>query len=113
MGTAGFPTDQFSFTFSGDFFHLATFFSRLQNFVVATAQRIAVSGRLLSVNAITLAPSTAGFPHITATVSATSYMAPASTGLLDGATAAGPAGTTTAPATGTSVASATITPTLR
>jgi hypothetical protein len=116
MGAAGFPTDQFTFSFTGDFFHLSDFFGRLQKFVVAGDRHVTVSGRLLTVNAITLGPGPNGFPQITATVSATAYMAPASTGLLDGATAAGPAGTTATPAapgTGAGVAPATITPSVR
>jgi type II secretory pathway pseudopilin PulG len=120
LGTAGFPTEQFTFSFTGNFFHLSDFFGRLQRFVVASKNHITVSGRLLSLNAISLAEGPKGFPQITATVSATTYMAPASTGLTDGATAAGPAGTPAAAASrGTSssttpaAAPATITPSIR
>ena len=35
VGSAGFPTMPFSFTFQGNFFHLSTFFDRLQRFIVA------------------------------------------------------------------------------
>lgn len=120
LGTAGFPTEQFTFSFTGNFFHLSDFFGRLQRFVTASKNHITVSGRLLSLNAISLAEGPKGFPQITATVSATTYMAPASTGLTDGATSAGPAGSPAAAAsTGTSSSStsaaapATITPSIR
>jgi hypothetical protein len=107
VGAAGFPAEQFSFTFSGNFFHLSDFFARLQRFVVAKGTQIAVSGRLLTINAISFSEGPKGFPQITANVSATTYLAPASTGLLNGATAAGPAGTTATPAaSGTSSAAA-------
>lgn len=94
LGPAGFPTEQFTFTFTGSFFHLSSFFHRLQQFVVAGQNRITVRGRLLTVNAISFQAGPTGFPQIEATVSATTYMAPASTGLTAGASAAGPAGTT-------------------
>lgn len=118
VGAAGFPTEQFTFSFTGNFFHLSDFFGRLQQFVVASKNHIAVSGRLLTLNSISLAEGPKGFPQITATVAATTYMAPASTGLTDGATAAGPAGSTSAtgsstPSSTTAAAPATITPGIR
>jgi len=113
VGPAGFPTEQFTFTFNGSFFDLSKFFHHLQQFVVANNNHITVSGRLLTVNAISLTAGPTGFPSIMATVSATTYMAPASTGLLNGATPAGPSGSSTAtPSTATPTpAAATITPT--
>lgn len=83
--------------------------------MVANQNKITVSGRLLSLNGLSFGPGPKGFPQIQATVSATTYMAPASTGLLNGATSAGPAGTT-APAstsTGASPAPAAITSSIR
>ena len=90
VGPAGFPIEPFTFTFRGNFFHLADFFGRLERFVVASNQQLAVSGRLMTLNAISLGPATAGFPQITATISATTYLVPASQGLTNGATASGP-----------------------
>jgi type II secretory pathway component PulM len=95
VGPAGFPIEPFTFTFGGNFFHLADFLGRLQRFVVANNQRLSVSGRLMTLNAISLAPNSSGFPQITATISATTYLLPASEGLLNGATPAGPASSTT------------------
>jgi hypothetical protein len=110
VGPAGLPTEQFTFTFVGNFFHLSNFFARLERFVVANQNTITVSGRLLSLNGLSFGAGPGGFPSIMATVSATTYMAPASTGLLNGATPAGPAGTTTpAPGTPGAPASAAIT----
>src|SRR5437588_2034418 len=56
-GPAGFPEEQFAFTFNGNFFHLANFFKRLETFVVATNKRVAVGGRLMTLNALSLGPS--------------------------------------------------------
>jgi len=94
VGPAGFPVEPFTFTFSGNFFHLADFLGRLQRFVVASNRKLSVSGRLMTLNSITLAGGSS-FPNITATISATTYLLPASQGLLAGATPAGPAPSTT------------------
>jgi type II secretory pathway pseudopilin PulG len=118
VGPAGFPTEPFTFTFTGNFFHLSDFFGRLQRFVTATDQRISVRGRLIGLNAINLGPGPKGFPEITATVSATTYLLPAAQGVQAGATPAGPAGASSQPvSTGGSssapVAPAAITPTVK
>jgi len=115
VGPAGFPAEQFTFSFRGNFFRLADFFNRLQRFVVADNNRISISGRLMTLNAITLGPAPSGFPQITATVSATTYMVPASQGVLAGASPAGPASPAPAPVSSTSgsqsaVHAATVTP---
>ncbi len=104
VGPAGFPAEPFQFTFQGNFFHLADFFNRLERFVVATNNRVSVSGRLMTLNAINLGPAPQGFPQITATISATAYLVPASQGLLNGATTAGPASTAAPVSTSTSSA---------
>jgi hypothetical protein len=90
VGPAGFAVLPFTFTFHGNFFHLSNFLGRLQRFVTTTNSQVSVSGRLMTLNAISLGPATLGFPHITATVSATTYIVPASQGVLAGATSAGP-----------------------
>jgi type II secretory pathway pseudopilin PulG len=99
FGPAGFPGEQFTFTFRGNFFHLADFFDRVQRFVVANNNHISVRGRLMTLNSINLGPGSGGFPQIAATVSATTFMVPASEGLLNGATPAGPTGASSSPST--------------
>lgn len=117
LGPAGFPTEQFSFSFTGSFFHMSDFFNRLERFVVANNGTITVSGRLLTINGLSLGAGPNGFPQISANVSATTYMAPAGSGLLAGASPLGPASTsasTTPSSSGSaSPAPATITPTIR
>jgi type II secretory pathway pseudopilin PulG len=109
IGPAGFPIEPFTFTFTGSFFHLGDFLGRLQRFVVADNQNVLVSGRLMSLNAITLGPSstTGGTSQITATISATTYLLPTSQGLLDGATPTGPAASTTQTVSNSSPSSST------
>lgn len=117
IGAAGFPIEPFTFTFQGNFFHLANFLGRLQRFVVAGNQHLSVSGRLMTLNSISLGAGSAGFPQITATISATTYLLPASQGLLNGATPAGPAAASTqtvsTPGSTTPAAPAVVTPPLR
>ena len=117
VGEAGFPIEPFTFTFQGNFFHLSNFFHRLQRFVVANNNTVAVSGRLMTLNAISFQASQSGFPQITATISATTYLIPQSQGLLDGATTAGPSGSSVSVATpssgSSSSAPAVVTPIVR
>jgi hypothetical protein len=121
VGAAGLPTEQFTFTLSGNFFHLANFFNRINDFVVSSDNRLLISGRLMTINAINLAPGATGFPQITASVSATTYIVPGTgnpTPATGGATSTGPATTPTQPQTSTSGSStaapaATIAPVLR
>ena len=100
-GPAGLPMEQFTFAFTGSFFHLSGFFKRLQQFVIANNKHISVSGRLLTINAISLAAGPTGFPQVSANVSATTYMAPASQTVLNSATPAGPGGATSSTGTST------------
>ena len=68
--------------------------------VVASNKNVAVSGRLLTLNAISLGAAPAGFPQISASIAATAYLLPASQGVLAGATTAGPAASPAGGATG-------------
>lgn len=98
VGSAGFPTMPFAFTFSGNFFHLSDFVGRLQRFLVVGNRKLLVSGRFMTLDGIGLAAGQKGFPQINASVAATTYLLPASQGLTNGATASGPAGSTATPA---------------
>jgi type II secretory pathway pseudopilin PulG len=93
VGPAGFPIEPFTFTFRGDFSHLSGFLGRVQRFVVTSNKNVSVSGRLLTLNAISLGAGPAGFPQITASIAATAYLVPASQGVLAGATPSGPGAT--------------------
>jgi hypothetical protein len=105
-GPAGFPEEQFAFSFNGNFFHLASFFKRVQDFVVANNNDVAVSGRLLTLNAFSFGPGSQGFPSITASISATDYLVPAAQGLFNGATPTGPSSSSTPVAGAASATSA-------
>jgi Tfp pilus assembly protein PilO len=113
VGPAGFPVMPFSFAFTGSFFDLNTFFRKINALVSDKGSKLRVNGRLLTLEGLSLQPDTAGFPHIRATVNATSYLVSPLEGATGGATAQGPAGatapstaaggSTTTPSTGSSV----------
>lgn len=90
VGAAGFPTMPFSFTFEGDFFDLSGFVGRLEDFLVVQRRALTVGGRFMAIDGIGLGAAPEGFPRIRAGVTATAYLLPASQGLTNGATAAGP-----------------------
>lgn len=112
VGSAGFSTMPFSFKFKGSFFNLGTFFNRLDKFVKVKNQGVDVTGRLLLLNTISLAPDAQkGFPLISAEVTANSYLLPPTQDVLAAATAESPTGAApattepgTAPATTTTAA---------
>ena len=91
VGTAGFPTMPFSFTFEGSFFKLSSFFSRLESQIRASRRGLSVSGRLLTIDGLALTSAGQGFPHMKAAVAATAYLLPADQGLTNGATPSAPA----------------------
>ena len=94
VGSAGFPTMPFAFTFNGDFFHMSDFIGRLERFLVVRNRRLSVSGRFMTIDGISLSAAPQGFPKIAASVAATTYLLPAGQGLTGGATADGPADAT-------------------
>lgn len=86
----GLETVPLDFSFKGDFFDLADFFHQLKRFVrVGGDGRIAVRGRLMTIDSFTFAPDEAG--DLRATIKATAYLAPKSEGATAGATPQGPA----------------------
>jgi Tfp pilus assembly protein PilO len=112
VGPAGFPVMPFTFTFDGSFFKLSDFFRRLEDFVSVRNQNVSVTGRLLTLDSLSLQPT--NFPSITASVSATTYLVSPMQGLTGGATAQGPgtaSPTTQAAATASAASAATTTAT--
>jgi hypothetical protein len=109
VGSAGFPTMPFAFTFEGSFFDMQKFFTRVQQLVTVHGQQLDVNGRLLSIDGFALSAGRAGFPQVKATMTATTYLLPAEQGLTAGATAQAPAGTAPVSSTGGSGAATTAT----
>jgi hypothetical protein len=106
----------FTFVFNGTFPALYQLFQRLNGFTVRTVSgQLQVSGRLLTIQAVKLAPETGVASAKTAngqlsgTITATAYVLPAPQGLTGGASPSAPAGiatTTASPGSGASSPSA-------
>jgi len=77
--------------FTGNFFDLASFFHRLKRYVKTSKNSVLVEGRLLTVDGVEFTSTPESFPRITATLTATAYLAPKSEGAMAGATPGGPA----------------------
>jgi hypothetical protein len=104
----------FSFVFDGSFFSMQRFLRNVDRFVRLQDGQLTVSGRLLSVDGISLTAGREGFPSVKATLTATAYLLPADEGATAGATAAGPAGSqtpTSAPGSSGTATASTPTPT--
>jgi Tfp pilus assembly protein PilO len=100
VGTAGFPTMPFSFSFTGSFFDMQKFLKSIDALTTVKGDDINVRGRLLTVDGVGLTAGPKGFPDVAATVVATSYLLPADEGLTGTASSTTPA-TTTAGSTAT------------
>jgi Tfp pilus assembly protein PilO len=94
---AGFTATPFTFIFNGSFFELEQLFHHIDGFATRTASGgVNVSGRLLTIQSVKLAPLTTSTSSaagsLTGTITATAYQLSASQGLTGAATAASPTG---------------------
>jgi hypothetical protein len=119
---AAFTQMPFTFIFKGSFFGLARLLGQIDGFAQTTAAKgagasstvantggVRVSGRLLTIQDVAITPESQGASsaggasgELTATITATAYVLPASQGLTAGATLAGPSGASAPPASGSS-----------
>jgi Tfp pilus assembly protein PilO len=107
VGTAGLATLPFTFTFKGSYFDLKRLLADVQGFVRTSKDGVAVRGRLLSVDGVSLSPGDDGLSKITAKVVATAYLSPSSDGTSSTAppTGATPPAATAAPSSTAIIAS--------
>ena len=102
---AGFTQMPFTFVFNGGFDSLYSLFQQLDGFTLRTSTGgLKVSGRLLTIQSVKLAPVSESGPgdgskqsseQLSGTITATAYVLPAGQSLTGGATPAGPTGTAT------------------
>jgi Tfp pilus assembly protein PilO len=109
VNLGSFSAMPFNFSFTGRFENLSSFISRLERFVNVDGDKIAVNGRLLRVDGLSLHAAEGGWPGLQVDVAASSYLVPAGETLTSGGTAQAPSstatsGTTTAPSTTTTSA---------
>ncbi|HET7484217.1 MAG TPA: hypothetical protein VFJ64_02450 [Solirubrobacterales bacterium] len=101
VGSAGLAVMPYKLTFQGDFFKMADFIKGLDALVKTTNEKVAVDGRLITVDGFVLEEAEAGFPDLEATFVVTTYLTPPSQGLTAGASPEGPEGATSVPASTT------------
>ncbi|WP_156028162.1 hypothetical protein [Candidatus Solirubrobacter pratensis] len=104
IGAGTFSVMPFTLSFTGEFDGLGNFFSRLERFVTVDGDRIAVNGRLLRIESLTLQPADTGWPGVAAQIGAVSYIVPKEA--AGGATPASPGTGTSTSASSTTTASA-------
>jgi type II secretory pathway pseudopilin PulG len=87
IGTAGLAVMPYTLTFKGDFFHLADFIGGLDSLVKTQNSKVAVSGRLMTIDSFSLAgDENVGFPALEASFYITTYLTPPGQGVTAGAT---------------------------
>jgi len=94
----GLETVPLELEFQGNFFNLADFFHRVKRLVRVANNRIAVSGRLVTIENVKYTSDPELFPMLRAELNATIYLVPAAQGTAAGATPQGPSATTPAQA---------------
>ena len=113
-GVPGLDSVPLTFTFTGDYFRLASFFHAMKRFVQVANNQIAVHGRLITIDGFTFktpqGSQSGQSTDLTATVQATVYLAPKAQGLAAGATPQGPQGPTSSAASTQTASSAPATP---
>jgi hypothetical protein len=92
IGAAGLGVMPYALTFDGEFFEIADFIKGLDSLVKTENAKVAVNGRLFTINGFSLTPAQSkGFPALEATFSVTTYLTPPTEGVTAGATPASPA----------------------
>jgi Tfp pilus assembly protein PilO len=91
IGPAGLAVMPYELTFKGDFAHIADFLKGLDSLVKTQNERVAVNGRLMTIDSFSLSPdATFGFPLLEASVSITTYLTPPGEGVTGGASPEAP-----------------------
>jgi Tfp pilus assembly protein PilO len=102
IGPAGLAVMPYSLRFEGGFFQLADFIDGLDSLVATTNERVAVEGRLITIDGFSLeADPTRGFPTLKGSFAVTTYLTPPDQGVTGGATPTGPAATGIEPVSAT------------
>ena len=91
----------FSFQFEGTYFGLQKLLAAVDRFSRVKGTQVAVNGRLLTIDGLSLSPGRGGLPQIGGTITARAYVADLPDPLPSGADAAAPAMTTASQETST------------
>jgi Tfp pilus assembly protein PilO len=99
IGPAGLGVMPYTLKFTGEFAHVADFIRGLDNLVATADSKVAVDGRLITIDGFSLgAQQGQTFPQLEANFAVTTYLTPESQGIVAGATPVAPGSTTATPA---------------
>lgn len=99
IGPAGLAVMPYTLAFEGGFFRLADFIKGLDSLVATTNEKVAVDGRLITIDGFALSSDPdRGFPTLEGEFEITTYLTPPDEGATGGATPAGPSTATATPA---------------
>jgi hypothetical protein len=91
IGAAGLGVIPYILTFDGEFFEVADFIKGLDSLVETENAKVAVNGRLFTINSFSLeAAQNSSFPALEATFSVSTYLTPPEQGVIGGATPTSP-----------------------
>lgn len=98
IGPAGLAVMPYSLTFDGSFFEVADFIKGLDSLVKTQSEKVAVDGRLITIDGFSLSAGQAGFPMLQADFAVSTYLTPPSQGVTAGATSTAPGEAAATPA---------------
>jgi Tfp pilus assembly protein PilO len=102
IGPAGLAVMPYTLAFEGNFFQIADFIKGLDGLVATKNTKVAVDGRLLTIDGFSLTGDpNSGFPKLEATFAVTTYLTPPGEGATAGAGPEGPEATEATPAAAT------------
>lgn len=102
IGPAGLAVMPYTLTLEGSFFQIANFIRGLDSLVKTRNSRVAVDGRLVTIDGFSLAPGEhEGRSKLQASFEVTTYLTPPEQGVTAGATPSAPAPSTATPASTT------------
>ncbi len=108
IGPAGLAVMPYNLSFTGDFFHVANFIKGIDSLVHSNDSKVAVDGRLVTLDGFALnASANGGFPLLRASFAVTTYVTPPNQGLTAGATPTEPAPSIATPSGATPAAETT------
>lgn len=84
VGPAGLAVMPYSLTFEGNFFKIADFVEKLDNLVKTENEKVAVDGRLFTVDSFSLQPGSGGYPSLLGSFTVTTFVTPPGQNLTEG-----------------------------
>jgi Tfp pilus assembly protein PilO len=107
VGPAGLAAMPYTLSFTGDFFQIADFILEIDSLVDAGESKLAVDGRLITLDGFALSTDPDSPPNLNATFTVTTFVTPPSQGVTAGATPTEPAPSGATPTSSTEASTST------